>query len=68
MIVISKFESASQKGLVLYRSRSGEPDEDHRQRHNRSQQIASGHVSNTSQSSLEPTSSIIQFHHTERVS
>jgi hypothetical protein len=38
------------------------------QRHNRSQQIASGYLSNTSHSSLEPTSSIFQFHHTARVS
>jgi hypothetical protein len=64
MIVSSKHESECQKVLVLYRNWSREPDG----RHNRSQQIASGHLSNTSQSSLEPSSSIIQFHHTERVS
>jgi hypothetical protein len=68
MIVISKFESVCQKDIVLYRNWSGEPDEHHRQWHNRSQQIASGHLSNTSKSSLEPASSIIQFHHTEYVS
>jgi len=48
MIMISKFESVCQKVLVLYRNWRGKPDEDHRQRHNRSQDIASGHLSNLS--------------------
>jgi len=37
MIMLSEFESVCQKELVPYRNWSGEPDEDHRQRHNYSQ-------------------------------
>lgn len=69
MIVISEFESVCQKELVLYRSWSEKPDEDHRQRHNR---VAADCVRTSleyvSQSLQEPASSSIQFHRTELVS
>jgi hypothetical protein len=68
MKAINEFESVCQKEFVLYLNWSGEQDEEHRQRQNRVAAYFVRTLSNTSPSSLEPTSWTIQFHHTELVS